>query len=385
MKKKYITFIFIQYLSVGIMEPFFALYLFQREFTGVQISFLLGSMPIVVIAFQPLWSYLSDVLNTRKLILMLSCIGMAFSIMGVGLAVSFLGLFLFGVVYSIFRAPLGPITNAIILDYLEEGNNLNDFGLLRAWGSIAFSISSLLLGFFLLDGLQNYFPWILGIIYLLLAGMCIIFPKRGKRYSYQAFEGFRLLPENPGFTLFLIAFIFIGASLSISMNYQTIFFKSLGAASWLVGAGVSFQAIPEIPFMMLMPPLSKYISSKALILIGASVLPIRWLFYLFVKDPIWILPIQVFHSIAIVSFMVVGVAFIDSWLGHKWRATSQGLYMTSMNGVGASIGLFFAGIVIERYDVRALWGLNMILGILGLTILIMAFQQQRVSTVRMEG
>ena len=59
-------FFFVQYLSVGIMGPYFALYLYQEDFSGIQVGLLLGSMPIAAVLLQPLGGYLSDVLQSRR-------------------------------------------------------------------------------------------------------------------------------------------------------------------------------------------------------------------------------------------------------------------------------------------------------------------------------
>jgi predicted MFS family arabinose efflux permease len=48
------------------------------------------------------------------------------------------------------------------------------------------------------------------------------------------------------------------------------------------------------------------------------------------------------------------------------------LYTAATFGIGPGIGNFIAGNVIERYNIRAIWSLNLILGMIGLILLFLA-------------
>lgn len=375
MKFKLKLFFFVQYLSVGIVGPYFALYLYQKNFTGTQIGLLLGSMPVAVMLLQPIWSTLSDVLNTRRNLLVLSSIAMSVSILGLGASTRYLPTVLWVILYAGFRAPIQPISTAIVLDYLEEEQRPQDFGFTRLWGSLAFAISSMLLGSLFLDNILDYFSWILFGLYLLSAGISLLMPEREARFNLRIIDGLQFLPKNPEFLVYLLGSAFIGATISIALSYQTIFIKALESPSWLLGLIVSLPALLEVPLMFLVPILSKKLSWSLMILIGAVALPVRWALYLFIENPVWILPTQILHSIAVVSFMVVGVSFIDKRIHQKWRATSQGLYSTAMGGVGSGVGLYLAGNVLDRFDVRAIWALNFILGLLGLFFIVFALRK----------
>jgi PPP family 3-phenylpropionic acid transporter len=132
--------------------------------------------------------------------------------------------------------------------------------------------------------------------------------------------------------------------------------------------------------MFIVPMLLRKLSLRILILTGALILPLRWFLYLFIQDPAWILPTQAMHGVTIVSFFVVGALFIDQKVPPRWRATGQGLYATAMHGIGSAVGLYFAGMVLEWFNVRAIWGLNLALGLVGLVLLILAMRAFRRSS-----
>ncbi len=375
MKLKFKLFFFLHYFANGIMGPYMAVFLSQKTFSGAQIGLYLGVMPITSLLFQPLWSYLSDVLNKRRILLVIGSLGVGFASFGLGLAESYTVLFLCGLFFSAMFAPISPISTAIVLDYLEEKDQSDEFSLIRLWGSLGFAASSILIGGLFIDEIMIYFSTFLGGIYLLLAVISLLLPERGKPFAYLGLKGLGKILKNRDFTIFVLGSFFIGATLGICLNYQTLFLQSLTASSWLIGFIVSIQALIEIPMMMAVPYLLRRYSMRWLILIGALILPLRWLLYIFIKNPIWVIPTQLINGISTISFYVVAIVLIDKLVSPKWRATGQGLYSTIMSGLGSGLGVFLAGGILGRFGVRSIWYLNLVLGLVGLILLIYALRR----------
>ena len=351
------------------------MFLSEKDFSGAQIGVLLGVMPIASLVFQPLWGYLSDVINNRRYLLMISSFGVALASLGLVFFDSFVPMLLNGILFSVMIAPISAISTAIILDYLEEIDKSEEYSLIRLWGSLGFAVSSVFMGGLFLDQVLVYFGWFLVGIYLLLGGISLTLPVKGKPFVYSGFKGLDRIIKNTRFSSFLIASVFIGATIGICINFQTLSLQSLGASPWLIGVIISIQALLEIPMMLVVPSMQKRLSMRWMILIGALVLPVRWLLYIFIKNPIWIIPTQIFNSIATISFFVVAIAFIDKLISPKWRATGQALYATASWGIGAGLGVYLAGNVIERFNVWAIWPFNLLLGLIGLVLVIVAFSK----------
>jgi MFS transporter, PPP family, 3-phenylpropionic acid transporter len=363
-------FFFVQYLSVGIMGPYFALYLYQENFTGIQVGFLLGSMPIIALLLQPLGGYLSDVLHSRRSILIIGCLGMCVSIIGVGLSNTFYLVYGFAVLWAISNATIHPIINALILDHLDKNGDRSGYGPLRSWGSLSFSISSLIFGIYLLEYLGAYFCMILGVLYFIWALICLWLPKDAKPLDVKSrLVRAKFLPGREKYFSFIFGSMFVGASLGVAMNYMSVFLQSLGAKPWIIGFNSSLQALFEVPLMLMTPFFLKRFPENKLILFGALALPIRWALYTFIQNPVWVLPTQILHSVAIVSFMVIGVSFIDKNIAKEWRASGQALYSTAMGGIGSGLGLLLAGLGYEWFGIRSVWWLNICFGIVGFILI----------------
>lgn len=379
MKTKYKIYFFFQYLVMGVIGPYLAVFLYEKGYSGAQIGLLLGAMPITILIFQPLWSYLSDVFNTRKRLLLFGSIGAGLAALGLGYAPSFWVAFICAVLLAAMQAPLMPISNALVLDYLEETQKPDDYSLIRLWGSLAFAVSSMLIGGLFIDQLLVYFAWLVAVMYFLQAGLSLSLSEWGLEYSHSDFKRLDFLTKNPSFAVFLLGSVFIGATINVVLNYQTLFLQFIGASSWMVGSTIALQALIEMPMMAAVPFLLKRFSMRRIIFVGAMVLPIRWFLYIFIENPNWVLPTQILHSVAVVGFMVIGVSFIDKHISPKWRATGQGLYNAATSGIGAAIGAGLAGVIFDRYEIRAVWLLNLIFGLIGLGLLMISFRGFRKS------
>jgi PPP family 3-phenylpropionic acid transporter len=329
-------------------------------------------VPILTVLLQPVWGTLSDVFKKRRLLLIVACLGVSISMVGLGLSRSFIEAFLLSFLFSIFTTPIMPISAAIVLDHLEETGKPDEYGLIRVWGSIAYAISSLMLASFFLDEILTLFPWILAGIYLLLAVLSFTLPECKKSLAKTSLKDLKLLTSNPAFMLFLVGVVFIGATIVISQNYQTLFMQVLNASDLLIGIVIAIPALLEIPLMPLVPLLLKRIPMRWLILAGAVLLPIRWMINSLIQQPGWMIPAQFLNSIATISFEVVGVSFVDRNIDPKWRATGQGLYSTAIFGIGPGIGLYVAGNVMDWWNIRAIWSFNLILGVIGLGLVFTA-------------
>jgi PPP family 3-phenylpropionic acid transporter len=373
MKLIFKLFYFIYFICVGIYGPYLPLYLAEKGLSGIQISAILSSLPIAVLIMSPIWSYLSDILNKRKLLVVIGCLGAGASVIALGGAVQYIPIFIWTLLMIIMGVPISPIGTAIVLETLESEGNRDEFSLLRLWGSVGFAVASLAWGTFCLDQLSTYFSWSVAGVFFLVAMVSLLLPKKPGEINVAGLAGIKILVQNKRFIIYLLGSIFIGATLSAHNSFQTFFFQSLEASAFLIGLIVSMQAIVEIPFMMAIPALFKRFSMRMMILAGATALILRWVIYLFIQQAGWLVPTQILNGLGTPAFSVVGAAYVDQIVNPKWRATAQGLYNAFWLGIGSSIGVYFAGTVYDGFGVRSIWVLNLILGLIGLGILVFAF------------
>ncbi len=99
---------FLYFSCLGIYGPYLAVYLVEKGFSGVQTGLLLGSMPIAILIASPIWSYISDVLNKRKVLLLIGCVGAGLSSLALRWADQYAFNFLWVILMAIMSAPILP-------------------------------------------------------------------------------------------------------------------------------------------------------------------------------------------------------------------------------------------------------------------------------------
>jgi MFS transporter, PPP family, 3-phenylpropionic acid transporter len=374
-RQRFALFYLIFYMATGVFFPYMAIYLAQHNIPGTQVGVLLGLNSLVGIFAQPLWSLISDVYQIRKGVLSIAALGLAVVSLGFGFSSSFIWLLTIIVLFSAMRAPILPLGNALVFDYLEAHDQQGGYGLLRVWGSVGFAIISFLAGAFLVETMIDLLPIFHAGFMILVALLAFFLPTPEPDESGNWIEGLRLLPQRPPLALFLLGTLFIGGPLITGVQYLSIYMGDLGAAGWLVGLSVSIMAILEIPFMRWSPRLMERFNISRLLLIGVLLLPLRWALFAVIREPLLILPVQVMHSIAIVTMMVVAATFVDRQLPPRWRATGQGLLTTSVLGLGPSLGQFVAGMVYDVYSLRVVWWGAMGVTFVGIGLMALALGQ----------
>ena len=373
-RRRFALFYFIFYVATGVFFPYMAVYLEQRQLSGTQIGLLLGLNSLVGIFAQPLWSFISDVYRIRKGVLSLASVGLVVISLGFGLGDKFIWLLAVIVLFSAMRAPILPLGNALVFDYLEAHHQEGEFGLLRVWGSVGFALISLTVGTFFIDTMLDTLPILHAAFMVLVAILTFFLPAAKPDDSGTWIEGLRLLPRRPPLALFLLGALLVGGPLITAVQYLSIYMGDLGAPGWLIGLAISSMAILEIPFMRWSPALMGRFKISRLLMAGLLLLPLRWVLFAVIREPLLILPVQILHSIALVTLLVVAATFVDRQLPPRWRATGQGLLTTSVLGLGPSLGQFIAGMVYDAYSLRVVWWGAVGVTLAGIGIIVIALR-----------
>lgn len=351
-------FFFFSFASLGILSPFLGLYLTHKGLSGAQLGLLLGLIPLVQIMVQPLWGYVADKYQIRKQILSFSLVALAAS--------SFLFVFLNGfelilvavILYAALGAPFIPIVNALTLDFLSKSEKQGEFGSFRLWGSAGFIVFSLLSGTLLVKTRINLLPYFYAGTLFFSGWIAWGLPDekpRANRKRVNLIDGMKILPAHPNLVVFFVGMAFTGAVLAIVNQYLSIHVSELNATGWILGGVTSVQALLEIPLMSQTQKIVRRLGIRKAILIGVAVLPLRFFLYILIKNPFWLLFVQLLHGLSILSMTVVGPMYVSEKLAPEWRATGQSLYTTAYGGIGSSLGLFIAGFLHGWQGMQSVW------------------------------
>ena len=278
-----------------------------------------------------------------------------------------------------FFMPTIAISNSVAYNALERAGKdpVKDFPPIRVFGTVGFILTMLFVNFVKgADGVQfqhTYNQFIVsGIISLVLCGYaltlpnCPCKPKTGESQSFVEATGlnaFRLFKEGQ-FAVFFIFSMLLGASLQVTNGYANTFITSFQenpafANAWganNANALISISQISETLCILLIPFFMKKFGIKKVMLIAMFAWVFR--FGLFgAGNPgngVWMFVLScIVYGVAFDFFNISGSLFVNENTQKDIRSSAQGLFMLMTNGLGASIGTWAAGRVVNHYVYNA--------------------------------
>ena len=346
-------FIFFYFTSVGLFLPYLPLVFRGMGLSSWQIGILLSLGPLVTVAVQPLWGYISDRLKTVKRI-----------IIGQLAVITSLSLFVFHIssfelllpavfIFNVFCFPIIPLTDSLTLATASKAGR--HYGKFRLWGSLGFALSALSFGFFFRSqGLEDF-----SVYYFILLFICLIICLFLDDATYigrkaNASDIKQLLTNRR-----VIVFLFITALLSSSNkandSFMSIFIKQIGGGSEIVGYAWTVAALSEVPVMIICGSLFARFSELRLLSAAALVFSIRWALFFTTTDPGLIVPIQLAHGISFGLLFLCSVSYITRMVPDRLRSSGQGLLSAFMGGIAGIAGSTLGGIVMSGLGPRYLY------------------------------
>ena len=291
----------------------------------------------------------------------------------------------FGVFYALytisvaFFMPTIAIANSVAYNALEKAGKdpVKDFPPIRVFGTVGFICSMLFVNFMRgADGVQfqhSYNQFLVSgalslvlCIYALSLPNCPCKPKTAEVQSFADSTGlsaFRLF-KNGQFAIFFIFSMLLGAALQITNGYANTFITSFVdnpdyANTWganNANALISLSQISETLCILLIPFFMKRFGIKRVMLIAMFAWVFRFAFF-GLGNPgggVWLFVLScIVYGMAFDFFNISGSLFVNEHVDKEMRSSAQGLFMLMTNGLGASIGTWAAGIVVNHFVYNA--------------------------------
>ena len=306
-------------------------------------------------------------------------LGAGFYAMGAGSGIQF------GVFYALytisvaFFMPTIAIANSVAYNALEKAGKdpVKDFPPIRVFGTVGFICSMLFVNFMRgADGVQfqhTYSQFIVSgglsiilCLYALSLPNCPCKPRTAEVQSFADSTGlnaFRLF-KNSQFAIFFIFSMLLGAALQITNGYANTFITSFTdnpeyAHTWganNANALISLSQASETLCILLIPFFMKKFGIKKVMLIAMFAWVFRFAFF-GLGNPgggVWLFVLScIVYGMAFDFFNISGSLFVNEHVDKDMRSSAQGLFMLMTNGLGASIGTWAAGIVVNHFVYNA--------------------------------
>lgn len=304
-----------------------------------------------------------------------------------------------------FYMPTIALSNSVAYSALNKANldTVKHFPPIRVWGTIGFIASMNIVGFLGFKDSPNqlYFAAILSFIlaaYALSLPNCPIATpeEQAKMKDPFGLKAFALF-KQPKMAIFFIFCMLLGASLQITNAFATDYINSFNdipayqdtfAVKYPITL-ISLSQISETVCILLIPFVLRKFGIKTVMLISMVAWVLRF-GLLGAGNPgsgVWMLILSMLvYGVAFDFFNISGSLYVDQVTDHNMRSSAQGLFMIMTNGIGAIVGSYAAGVVVDNYGWPNSWyifaGYALVVAIL---FAIFFKEEKKVSNAKLEN
>lgn len=348
------------------------------HFTGVQVGSIYGTMGIASIFTPALFGIVADRwLNAERVLGLAHIIG-AMLLFWASKVTDYPTLYMIMLLNSFVFMPTLGLNNTVSYTVLENRglNIVKDFPPIRVWGTIGFIAAMWMVDLFGFNKspLQLYISagsgLLLGIYAFTLPGCPPVRSRETKSLvSSLGLDAFVLFKRKKMIIFFLFAML-LGAALQITNTFGSTFlddFKNTYPDAFGVKHSnllISISQISETLFILTIPFFLRRFGIKQVMLMSIFAWVFR--FGLFaIGDPgegLWLLILSmIIYGMAFDFFNISGSLFVEKEADIKIRASAQGLFMLMTNGIGAFLGNYISGRVVDYFtidgvkDWRSIW------------------------------
>lgn len=341
---------------------------------GTQISLILSITPIMMFIVQPLYGVIADKIGYKKTMLVASFFA-SISYLGYLYQQDFGWLILVTIFMSLFYNTTQPVLDSLSLQVAREDKRFS-YGTLRIAGAAGWSVTGIITGQ-VIDAVNINMMFLVSFISMFLVFIFSWLLKNDIRAKElkegNAYKNLKDVVNNRSLLFLLFCVFLVSASATTIWNFYSIYMKENGASASLVGYGLSFQGLCELPLFYFSAKIIARLGLKTTLIIAVLATTIRMLLYSVIKNPIAAIPVELLHGLSWSLFWVACVEFVNKLVNEKWTATGQSLLYAAYFGAGAIAGNYWTGYLSGNLKMRIsdifLFNAGIVLGVVILLLL----------------
>ncbi len=270
-----------------------------------------------------------------------------------GLSRSILALVLVQVAFFVFWVPVMPTTEYLALSQARRHGF--DYGRVRLWGSVAFMLSSLLVGRWLE---QQGIPQAYAIQVVFLAGIVLAAAMLPSGEGAEAMaRGFSLprLWSVPGLARVMLVAGLIQGSHAMLYAFSSIYWKSIGIGETVIGLLWAEGIVVEIVVFLVAVRLRDATGPALMLAVGGAAAFVRWLLLPFALDAPTLALLQLLHGASFALTHLGALAFVNDRVPESLSANAMALYSMSVMGLFMGLSALACGAIYTRFGGEGFW------------------------------
>ncbi|MCW8935407.1 MAG: MFS transporter [Gammaproteobacteria bacterium] len=348
-------FYWVYFASLGIVVPYWSLYLNSLGFDAKSIGELMAILMATKIIAPYLWSWIADHTGHCMKIIRIASICSSVAFLGVFINSSFWWLAVVMLLFSFFWNATLPQFEANTMNHLGEFTH--KYSVVRLWGSLGFVFSVIIIGTLLDEYGYQLVPVSVFIMYILIVVYSFLVNDAPCKVTHIEHGSiFKVLKQSHVIALLLVCFL-IQMSHGPYYTFYSIYLKqfdySNAALGWLWALGV----IAEIILFLFMHKLMPKYAPRLLLIVALGLTTIRWLLIgSYVDNLLMIIFAQCLHAASFGLYHAVAIELFHQKFKGKLQGRGQALYSAISFGAGGAVGTLLSGAYWDTYSPQLIFG-----------------------------
>ena len=336
------VFYFFYFASIGVLAPYWALYLQSFGFDAGQIGELLAILIGTKLIAPYVWGALADHTAKRVRIVRIGAFIAAVAFLLNYRVTDYRAMVAVTALYGFFWNAILPQFEAVSMNHL--GRRHHRYSVIRLWGSVGFIAAVLLLGP-LVDrhGPRVALPVLAAVFILIWLSSLLTPPDRGHPAAAPAVRMSHVVFRVRVLALLAVCFL-MHFSHGAYYAFFSIYLERHGYSKTVTGWYWALGVVAEVFVFLMMAALIRRYGAGKLLVASAAVASVRWvLTALFVANPLILAFTQIMHAATFGLYHAAAITLIHHHFSGKLQGRGQALYNSIGVGVGGATGSLASG------------------------------------------
>ncbi len=346
------SFYLVYFASLGVILPYWALYLRDLGFSPLAIGELMA-LPMLTKVLSPgLWGWLADHLGHRMMVVRIGALLAVVAFAGMFLVEGYLGIALVMFTFTFFwNAVLSPL-EAVSLAHFRGDPHL--YSRARLWGSIGFILAVAGLGLLLDRTGTAPLPMVLFSLFGLIFIASLIVPEPCPDPHVGDHAPISHIVRRPEVIALVVCALLMQASHGPYYTFYTIYMEGVGYSRTVVGGLWALGVIAEVGIFLIIGRLLHHFGMRQLLLLAYVLALIRWVLTGALPDVVpVVLLAQLLHAATFGLHHAAAIALIHRHFRGRHHGKGQGIYAGLGLGLGGALGSWYSGLVWQELGASA--------------------------------
>lgn len=339
---RFSKFYFFFFASIGVLVPYWSLYLKSLGFGPAEIGELMAVIMATKIVAPNIWGWIADHTGRRVQIVRLTTLLALIAFAGVFLGQGYWWIAAVMCLFSFFWNAALPQFEATTMSML--GDQSHRYSRIRLWGSVGFIVAVVALGPVLDSVGTSVIPVA---ILLTLVGLVVstwLVPLENARPLERVAGSIWQVMSQPQVIIVLLVCFLLQASHGPYYTFYTIYMEEGGYSRSLIGQLWALGVVAEIGVFLVMHHLLPRYGAKALLLLSLGLTTLRWLLVAWFVDSLAVMVFsQLLHAASFGIYHAVAIYLIHKMFIGRHQGRGQALYSSLSFGAGGAVGSLMSG------------------------------------------